>query len=276
MYEMKYFICIIILLLCSLGLNAQNEQNIDIQPVDSLNMKQQDSILVKQINPEDMFRKKIAVIDSSYFDQKKIRKQLRHSFTDHRKWRFGVSVGTELIIAPEPEHIPDELLKYKKSLKSGPRVGADVIFFISPNIGLGINYSTFNSGNSTDHISYEIKDNVYNGKRQDDVSIHFIGPTIAIRSIPKHNKLYTSCDFTVGAFTYSNDLIINNIPQHLTEKNFGFATAVGIDYMFMKNISMGLSINITAASIKNAEILSGNNAENLSRISLVMTLRTYK
>jgi opacity protein-like surface antigen len=84
------------------------------------------------------------------------------------------------------------------------------------------------------------------------------------------------CDFTLGYFVYTNDLRLNNNSHSMKEKNFGFATSIGTDFMFTKNMSLGLSFNITAASIKNAEILSGNNVENLSRISLAMTLKTYK
>jgi opacity protein-like surface antigen len=270
---MKHFVCVIITLFGLLRLNAQNT---DMQSSDSLDIKIRDSILLKRINPEDMFHKKIAKIDSSCFDKKEVEKQIRVSYSDFRRWRFGLNGGIEMIIAPEPANISEELLKYKKKLKSGTRFGADAIFFVSPNIGLGIIYSTYSAGNKTNYISYEINGSQYRGARQDDINIHFFGPTISIRSIPKNNKIYTSCDFTLGYFTYSNNSVFNNINHHLKENNFGFATSVGADFMFMKNISMGLSLNITAASIKNAELVSGNSVENLSRISLVMTFKTYR
>jgi hypothetical protein len=259
------------------GLNARNRRDTFIQQLDSLDMKKHDSVLLKRVNPEDMFlNKKIATIDSSDFDSKEVCKRLRTVYSDYRRWRFGLNGGFELIIAPEPANTSEELLKYKKSLKSGPRFGADAIFYISPNIGIGINYSTFGSSNKTNYISYEINGNKYEGSRQDDVRIHFAGPTISIRSIPKHNKLYVLCDFTLGYFSYSNDLIINDVPHYLKRKNVGFATSVGFDHMFVKNMSLGTSLNITAASIKDMKTLSGNNVENLSRISFVMTLKMYK
>jgi hypothetical protein len=274
---MKNFGCVVIMFFCLLRLDAQNGQNTDAQSNDSLNIKQHDSILLEKINLEEyMFHKKIAGIDSTHFDKKKIKKQLKTYYPDYRRWRFGVNGGLGLIIAPEPANISEELLKYKNSLKSGPRVGADVVFFISPNIGIGANYITFNSGNKINYISYEINGGKYEGERQDDISIHFVGPSISIRSIPQNNKLYASCDFILGYFTYTNDLRLNNVRHNLKRRNFGFATSISADYLFVRNLSMGLSLNITAASIKSAEILSGNNVENLSRISLVMTLKTYK
>jgi hypothetical protein len=265
------------MLLCLSGLNAQDGEGVgDLQQtVDSADMKR-DSLLIEQINPEDMFHKKIAEIDSSSFDKKEVKKQLRAIYSDYRRWRIGLNGGIEQIIAPEALNIPEELSKYRKPLKSGARFGADAIFFVSPNIGIGVNYSTYGADNKTDYISYEIDERRFAGNRQDDIRIHFIGPAISIRSIPKHNKLYASCDFTLGYFHYSNDLIFNNTAYNLQEDNFGFATSVGADYMFIKNMSIGVSLNITAASIKKVEILSGNNVENLSRISIVMTLRTYK
>jgi opacity protein-like surface antigen len=265
------------LLFCLSGLNAQNYQDTIVQEIDSLELQKRDSVLLKRINPEDMFRnKKIAKIDSSDFDIKEIAKQLKAAHSDYRRWRFGVNGGIEVIIAPEPADISETLLKYKKTLKSGLRLGAGAVFFLSPNIGMGINYSTYSASNKVNHISYEINGNKFAGERQDDIYIHFVGPVLSIRSIPIHNKLYTSCEFSLGYFTYSNDLVINDVRHNFKENNFGFATSVGADYLFMKNISLGISLNITAASINNAEILSGNSVENISRISLVMSLKTYR
>jgi hypothetical protein len=264
-------------LLCLSGLKAQDWGNISAQPADSLDMEKRDSILLERINPEDMFLKRIVEIDSSAFDAKKIKKQLKASYSDYRQWRFGVNGGIEMIIAPEPAEISEELLKYRKTLKSGTRFGVDALFFVSPNIGIGINYSTYRAKNKTNSITYEINEKQFTGAaRQDDINIHFVGPAISIRSIPRHNKCYTFCDFILGYFSYSNNFILNNTAQHLKEDNFGFATSVGADFMIMKNLSIGLTLNIIAASIKNMEILNGNKVENLSRISLVMTLKTYR
>jgi hypothetical protein len=276
--KMKHFVCVtVILLFCLTVLNAQNGQNNVAQQTDSLDLKKRDSVLIKRINPEEMFyNRKIATVDSSNFDRKKVAQQLKAVRYDYRRWRFGLNSGIELIIAPEPANMHEELYKYKKTLKSGVRLGADAVFYISPNIGTGINYSTFHSSNKTDRISYETNGNKYEGERQDNVHIHFIGPAISIRSIPKHNRFYAFCDFTIGYFTYSNTLTLNGSIHNLKRNNFGFATSVGADRMLLKNVSLGISLNITAASIRNMEILSGNNIENLSRISVVMTVKMYK
>jgi opacity protein-like surface antigen len=259
-------------MLCLFGLNAQQEK----KPDGSADAQKRDSIVLKRVDSEMMFRRKFAEIDSSTFNTQQIKKQLKAFYSDYRQWRFGLNGGIEMIIAPEPAHIPEELLKYRKSLKSGMRFGADAMFFVSPNIGLGVNYSTYIAHNKTNYLAYELNNNQYEGARQDNIRIHFIGPTLSIRSIPKHNKIYASCDFIIGYFSYSNDLIFNNVSHHLNRSNFGFATSVGSDFMFMKNMSLGVSLNITAASIKNIETVSENKTENLSRVSLVMTLRTYK
>ncbi|MDR0386054.1 MAG: hypothetical protein LBH60_08250 [Prevotellaceae bacterium] len=276
---MRHFVCfLVIMMLFRLsGLNAQDGQNDILQPNDSVDIEQRDSLLLQQINLEDLFRKKIAEIDSSDFDRRKIEKLLKTLYSDYHQWRFGVNGGIELIIAPEAADTSEELLKYRKSLKSGLRLGADAVFYLSPNIGVGVNYSTFGTGNRINHIVYETGENSrYEGKRRDDIRIHFVGPAISIRSIPRHNKIYAFCDFTMGYFIYSNNLFINNTEYKLRKENFGFATSMGADFMIMKNLSAGVSLNITAASVKNVEILTGNKIENLSRISLVLTLKTYR
>jgi hypothetical protein len=273
---MKRFICITLMMFCLSGLNAQDEKNAGLQPNDSVDTQKHDSVLLERINPETMFSRRLVEIDSSAFDTKEIKKRLKASYPDYQQWRFGLNGGMAMIIAPEPAEISAELLKYRKSLKSGANFGVDATFFISPNIGVGINYATFAANNRTNYIAYEINGNQYEGARQDDIHIYFAGPVIAIRSIPKHNKIYTSCDFMLGYFTYSNNFVFDNVPHRLRETNFGFATSVGADFMFTKNMSLGLSLNITAASIKNIEILTENKIENLSRISLAMTLKTYR
>jgi hypothetical protein len=267
---------------CLSGLNAQDNQKTNADaPPDSIALKKRDSILIKRINSEDMFREKIAVRDSSSFDKKEIKKKLR-AFSDHKRWRLGVSSGGDLRIAPEPVNISEELLKYRKSMKLGSRFGADATFFISPNIGLGANYSIFNARNETNHLSYEIDGNLYEGAQKDDIDIHFFGPAISIRSIPHHNKTYASCDFTLGYSIYRNDAVFNGIEYDLSGRNFGFATSISADFMFLQNMSVGVSLNITAVSIKKIEnsnsskILSDDRTENLSRVGLTLTLKTYK
>jgi hypothetical protein len=274
--NMRRFIFVVLMMFCLSGLNAQEEKNTSVPSNDSIDMQQYDSVLLERIYPETMFRKRLVEIDSSAFDTREIKKRLKSSYSDFRQWRFGLNGGMAIIIAPEPADISDELLKYRKMLKSGARFGADAVFFVSPNIGIGINYSTYAANNKTNYIAYEINGNQYEGARQDDIHIHFAGPSISIRSIPKNNKIYTSCDFILGCFTYSNNLVFNNVSHHLRKTNFGFATSVSSDFMFMKSMSLGVSLNITAASIKNIEIVGENKTENLSRVSLVMTLRTYR
>jgi hypothetical protein len=277
LFNMRRFICVTLLMLCLSGLNAQDDKNPEVQSNDSIYVLGIDTILLQRINPEDMFRRKIVTIDSSSFDSRKIRKQLIASYPDFKRWRFGVNGGAELIIAPKAAGISEELSKYKQSLKTGARFGIDALFFVSPNIGVGLNYSTYNANGKIDYITYESNDVLYEGARRDDIRIHFFGPTISIRSIPKNNKWYAFCDFILGYFYYSNHLTLNNTDErYLQESNFGFSTSVGVDFMFMKDFSVGVSLNIMAASIKNADILNGDDVENLSRIGLVMTLKIYK
>jgi len=279
---MRYFLCIMIACFCLSELNAQGNKKTDAgAPPDSIALKKRDSILIKRVNSEDMFRGKIAVRDSSSFDRKEIKKKLK-TFSDHKRWRLGISGGGDLRIAPEPANISEEMLKYRKSLKQGSRFGADATFFISPNIGVGANYSMYSARGGTNHLAYEIDGNLYEGAQKDDIDIHFFGPAISIRSIPRHNKIYASCDFTLGYSIYNNDAVFNGTEYDLSGRNFGFATSIGADFMFLRNMSVGVSLNITAASINKIEnsnsstILSEDRTENLSRVGLTLTLRTYK
>jgi hypothetical protein len=274
--SIKFLGCAILSCFWLSGLNAQDNQDVSAQSIP------RDSVLLQQINAEELFRTRLAVRDSSSFDREEINKKLQ-TFPDHKRWRFGINGGGGLRIAPDPENISPELLNYRKSLKSGSRFGADATFFISPNVGMGVNYSLFSASNTTDYIAYEGSDgNLYQGYRKDDINVHFFGPSITIRSIPSHNKIFASCDFSIGYSIYNNNMIFNENEYDLTGHNFGFATSIGSDFMLSKNISLGIFMNITAASLKkitteNSKIvLTEDQTENLSRVSLSLTMRTYK
>jgi hypothetical protein len=294
-HNIKNFGYAILACFWSSGLNAQdNQDDIPVQiSSDSTIMQQRDSILLQQINMEYLFRTPLAVRDSSFrtllavrdsssFDRKEIENQLQ-TFPDNKRWRFGLNGGVALRIAPDSENIPPELLKYRKSLKFGSRFGVDATYFISPNVGLGANYSLFSTSNTIDYISYEGLDgNLYQGYRKDDINVHFFGPSISIRSIPRHNKIYASCDFSIGYSIYDNNMVFNDSEYDLTGHNFGFATSIGSDFMLSKNISIGVYMNVTAASLKKITIenskiiLSEDQTENLSRVSLSLTMKTYR
>jgi len=245
-----------------------------------------DSVKLERIefnNPYDCSFIKDSVFYLKNFDKKVLKKKLRAN-PNYKPWRWGVNGGYAVRIAPDPKDLPEGLDSYRKNLRFGPGFGADVFYYTSPNVGVGVKYSLFNTSNSTDHIIYESSEgHTYDGSRSDDIYTHFVGPSIAIRSIPKNNKIYASCDLTLGYIWYNNKINFNSHDFNLKGNNFGFASSIGADFMISNDFSVGLALNITAASIKklkaseSAKIkLSEEEIENLSRVSLVLVFRNYR
>ncbi|MDR1896553.1 MAG: hypothetical protein LBR10_07175 [Prevotellaceae bacterium] len=255
------------------GLNAQEIPN---------NALQDDSITLRQIDPGDIFHGKIIDI-SNEVDKKKLKKNLR-KLPDNKSWRFSLNAGADFQIAPNPADIPDELNKYRNGLRLGARFGTNTVFFASPNVGFGINYSLFNTNNKAQHLPYTVSEGIMSHySREDKVNVHFFGPSLSIRSIPKANKIYALCEFTLGYSLYNNNLRVDRNTYNLESGNFGFASSIGFDFLLNKTMSIGIILNITAASIEKVipddiktKLAYEEERENLSRVGLILSLRAYK
>jgi opacity protein-like surface antigen len=201
---------------------------------------------------------------------------------DNKKWCLGVKNGYNVMLAPEDTETPKELAAYKNSLRTGFHVGADATFFLSPNIGLGAKYLFSNANNDQRYLAYTSETGAeLVGLRHDNINVQFFGPSLSIRSIPKNNKLYVSYDFTLGYSLYNNSIMFNDENYNIQGQNIGFASSVGADFMLNKKLSLGISLDIVATTIKKNDsqtllTLGEKDSENFSRLSLGLTLKTYR
>ena len=271
---MRLFVFSIILCLLCHGINAQEK--------DSVSNKWDSTLLIQKIgeNNDREFIDETNFVDN---DENWLKTRLKQK-PDYKRWRLGLNGGVAYRINLAPVGIPEEIVDYKDNLRFGASLGTDLVYFASQNIGVGFKYSLFSTQHKIDNISYKAKDDVvYEGSRSDNVKLHFVGPSISVRSIPRPNKLYASCDFTIGYIMYNNNIAFANNSYKLKGDNIGFETSVGTDFMFSKKFSMGLALNISAASIKEITIseaakmrLSENEVENFSRVNLVFVIRNYR
>ena len=201
---------------------------------------------------------------------------------DNAAWRLGINAGWELCIAPIPYDLPKDLEKYKSGLRYGHFIGADVVRFFNRNVGTGFKYSMFKTGNKSE-MSYTLSNGAsFNGYMSDNIFVHYIGPYLSLRSIPKRNKIYANCDFSIGYTHYYNNSTLGEKNYVLNGDNFGFMSSLGLDFMVSRGMSLGLNMSIIAASIRRSKseehdiVLNGEQSENLSRISLGLIIRYYK
>jgi hypothetical protein len=209
-------------------------------------------------------------------------KTKKQKHPDNASWRLGINAGWELCIAPVPYDLPKDLEKYRSGLRYGHFIGADGIKFFSRNVGAGFKYSLFKTGNKSE-MSYTLNNGTsFEGFMSDNIYVHYIGPYLSLRSIPKRNKIYANCDFSIGYTLYYNHCTLRDKTYLLKGENFGFMSSLGADFMVSSGMSLGLNLSIIAASIhsrkseEHSVALNGDQAENLSRVSLGLIIRYYK
>ena len=275
---MKQLLAVLILILIPVGGFARGQVSSDSATNNG------DTMFVKRIdvNIDRFFKHDFITIDTVH-DKRAVLKSLRR-FPDYKRLVFGVGGGPSLRIVQDPVGLPNDLLSYRRGLKFGKSFVADATFFMSPNVGVGMRYEYFDLRNKSDFLYYiASNENIYFGSRSDEIVIHFFGPMISLRSIPKNNKLYVSCDLMLGYSMYDNKIDFNGIGFDLNEKNFGFASSVSADFLLSKDFSAGVALRISAASFKNSKLpeqdmikLNENIAENFSRVSLALIFKTLR
>ncbi|MDR2425223.1 MAG: hypothetical protein LBD59_10980 [Prevotellaceae bacterium] len=274
---MKYFICYIVITLASTHLTvAQNAA--DSLAIDSTKRA------LKPISPNFSLKYvgDTVVVDQVY-DQKQIRKSIR-KYPDYKRWMFMFESGGGMRIAQEPINLPEALIKYRKGLKAGFCLGGSASYFMNPILAFGFNYSVFDMRNHTDFMTWEgAEGTAFAGSRKDDIYIHFFGPTLTIRTIPRRNKLYAWYTFMIGHSIFRDEVTINSSEYDFIGNSFGFASSVGVDFLLSNKCSAGLVLQMSAGAVKNVRLFDYdggsqeiNNIDNLSRVSLALTFKTFR
>ena len=204
----------------------------------------------------------------------------------YQHWRYGITGGIAMRIATIPSSkLSVDAVERKKNLRNGFYLNADVGYFVSENVGFGIKYDLFKSSNSMDKFTGTLPYYAdFNGKISDNVSIHYISPSLMLRSVSNNRMIQTYCDLSLGYTIYYNRNKLNDDIYKIKGNNFGFSSTVGIDFMLNKkrNSSVGINFGIIATSIKEYNI-NGNNfhlnrgdAENISRVTFGINFRIHK
>ncbi|MDR1054630.1 MAG: hypothetical protein LBL90_02125 [Prevotellaceae bacterium] len=198
-------------------------------------------------------------------------------------WRFGITGGYGLRIAPIPSKLSEDVIKRKKNLRNGFYVGTDAGHYVSENLGFGVKYNFFRASSSIDNFSGSLPyyEN-FTGKITDKVNVHYFAPSFMLRSVSRNKKIHANCDISIGYTTYTNNNTLNDKKYKIKGGNIGFSSTVGTDFLVSSDFAIGLTLSIVAASIKSFKIdgvkysLNDDNIENLSRITFGLAFRLYK
>ncbi|PIY02931.1 MAG: hypothetical protein COZ21_11605 [Bacteroidetes bacterium CG_4_10_14_3_um_filter_31_20] len=206
---------------------------------------------------------------------------------NYHKLRLGGYGGWSNMTAKVSENVPADFKQYVKELKSGYHFGGDFSYFTSENIGFGIKYSMFRTGNELNNIYAvdTVTGQVRTGKLKDDITIQYFGPILCTKISSANKKTHFISDFSLGYLSYKNNAtVIENFT--LTSGTLGLFLDLGVDFAIDNNLSLGLFFSYTLGTLNQYNYndgkqsktikLDANNLESISRIDLSVGLRWNK
>jgi hypothetical protein len=204
---------------------------------------------------------------------------------NYQHFRFAANAGYSYRVAKINENTPSDFREYTKKLKSGYHLGADVAYYFTEPLGVGLKAYVSKASNSVDNIYIQdIYGNTSYGKMSDDITITFIGPTFSTRLINAYKSNAAMFNFSLGYMGYLNDnVVVKN--YKITGSTIGLALDAGYDIGLTDNLSLGFQISIITGVMTQYDINDGStvqhfkmkdNYESLNRIDLSVGLRFGK
>lgn len=204
-----------------------------------------------------------------------------------KRFRIDVQGGFSYVTASTSSSAPAFLKSYLEELKSGAHWSASLAVFLNENLGLGMRYSGFytsNVFNGQVYVTNTVTKQTRIGGLSDDITINFIGPEFSIRSYTANNKFCFLFGLAVGYLDYKNNSMV--IDEYtFTGNTVGYGIRAGIDYVFDKNIGIGIAVSTCNGSlssmvrddgtIKEKLVFRTGEYENVSRIDVSGGLRFY-
>jgi hypothetical protein len=205
---------------------------------------------------------------------------LRNEIYPH--FRFAITGGYSYRVAKMAANMPATYKDYVDNLRSGYHVDADLTYFFNELYGCGLKYSYNHSENSEQNISYPTGGSGY---LEDNVSIHFIGPSFSFRTLDQTTRNSFYMNMAIGYLGYLDDGKIASNALTLKGSTLGIAYDLGYDIGISKNMTLGFQFSYLTGTLTQYEMTSGystqtvkldkNSYESLSRLDFSVGLRIY-
>jgi hypothetical protein len=160
---------------------------------------------------------------------------------DEKKTMIGGFAGWSQLTAKIDPRIPPEFRSYARELKTGYSFGGFFRYYPNETWGFGLKYSQFKSENSIDVFAVDSAGNVFKGKRQDDISIHFFAPSVGVKYISNNNMFKFTSNIYLGFMTYNNDAIFFE-PVNIKSSTVGVSWDAGISYVLDTDMDISLTL----------------------------------
>jgi opacity protein-like surface antigen len=187
------------------------------------------------------------------------------------KWSFGLNGGYSYRLPNAGARSATPYSRYLKELKTGYSIGADAHRFFWQHVGLGLRYNIYKS-----------KD-VFNTATKDNISIQFVGPSVAYQFPFPNGKTAVLTAFAMGYQSYRNMGRSNGEDFSLKGNATGWALTLGLEQKlsdhFAINLSgacyLGTTYKFKRETARRTETikLTSEKFENLSRAELTLGLK---
>jgi len=177
---------------------------------------------------------------------------------------------------------------YLNALKSGTALDGSISVFPWGKYGISLSYSRFKSSNSAEDLALELENGmVVSAAIEDNIVISFWGVGFSQRSYFETNKIIVAGNISLGVvnldntggITISDNGRSETINATISGSTFGGHLNISVERFLNPNVSIGASISLLAASIKevkaNGQTLTSEDGEVLSHTDLNLGLQLY-
>lgn len=198
-------------------------------------------------------------------------------------WRFAVQGGGVYRLGKIKENMGAVEEQHIKNMRWGYSYEADASYFILENLGLGVKFHNFHSGDSMP-VYAVVNGNIVEGVSEDNIDIYFIGP-IATYRLPSRNRNNAFlARVGLGYEGYYDKGTSLNVEGTIKGTTFGLLYEVGYDFGISKHLSVGAALTFVMGFINAIDLtikgqgsthidLGKDDMENISHLGLNIGLR---
>jgi len=205
---------------------------------------------------------------------------ISHKRNQLSKNRWNIAGGFSYLTAPTSKSVPEALKEHIKRLRSGYHLTFGYERFFGEYFGIGARYALFKT--KTETKEYLQSGQPYYYIISDDITIHFIAPSVCLKVSPPSESFNFTLGVSPGFLKYVN----NSSAGELTGKTFGLSLDYSLDFKVAKHFYMGIAFSYLFGALKEYEWYNGirrqtikleeDNYESLSRLDLSLAIRFYE
>jgi len=231
----------------------------------------------------------ILKIDSNYV-VKRLNQKSGESYMKipYSHLRFALNGGYAYNLGKDPLTYDTRIQTYNNRIKSGLNFGAEInYFFVSGQMGIGINYENVTSQNSLSGVTYLSSGQIFtNNKLSDNLNLQYIGPMYTgISRHIKNNRVFDALIVNVGmgnlSYTDTKNVDLRN--YKITGSALGTYYSIGYDRFISKNMALGIQLSLITGLLSNYDQFDGTSTthvqldndsyQSLTHVSLTVGLR---